>query len=177
MRSVVPIDPIADMLERIRRAVSSKRARVDIPASRLKIEIARILQAEGYIQKYTVVEESPEPGEKPQRLVRVFLKAGQQSGISARGGAQPRGEYVQVLPNITWYDEDVGSRPFKIVAAPPQLTQAEIVRKYRLTEEAERNVASFVGSIKSVRAEHVKTAAGARRPGGEKRTARSKRAK
>ena len=42
-------DPIADMLTRIRNAVQAKHARVDVPASTLKSEIARILQDEGYI--------------------------------------------------------------------------------------------------------------------------------
>ena len=43
-------DPIADMLARIRNAVIAKHTRVDMPGSRLKAEIARILQDEGYIQ-------------------------------------------------------------------------------------------------------------------------------
>jgi small subunit ribosomal protein S8 len=75
-------DPIADMLTRLRNAVQAKRARVDIPASRLKIEIARILQDEGYIQGIKVVEEVPEGAETPQKVVRIFLKYG------------PRGERV-----------------------------------------------------------------------------------
>ena len=45
-------DPISDMLTRIRNAVSAKHARVDMPASKLKAEIARILQDEGYIQGF-----------------------------------------------------------------------------------------------------------------------------
>ena len=60
-------DPIADMLTRIRNAVQAKRARVDIPASRLKIEIAKILEDEGYVQGSTVVEEVPEGAETPRR--------------------------------------------------------------------------------------------------------------
>jgi small subunit ribosomal protein S8 len=48
-------DPIADMLTRLRNAVSARHPRVDVPVSRLKIEIARILQDEGYIQNYRVV--------------------------------------------------------------------------------------------------------------------------
>ncbi len=48
------------MLTRIRNAASAKRSRVDIPASTLKVEIARILQAEGYVQGYKIVEETPE---------------------------------------------------------------------------------------------------------------------
>ena len=43
-------DPISDMLTRIRNAVTGKHTRVDVPASKLKVEIARILQDEGYIQ-------------------------------------------------------------------------------------------------------------------------------
>ena len=44
-------DPISDMLTRVRNAVASKHARVDVPASKLKAEIARILADEGYIQR------------------------------------------------------------------------------------------------------------------------------
>jgi small subunit ribosomal protein S8 len=64
-------DPIADMLTRIRNAVSSRHTRVDMPASRLKAEIARILQDEGYIHGFKIVEEA---GGRP--VIRVFLKYG-----------------------------------------------------------------------------------------------------
>jgi small subunit ribosomal protein S8 len=79
-------DPISDMLSRIRNAVGSKHTRVDIPASRLKAEIARILEDEGYIQGYKLVEETlektrPEKAERsdkapPRQLIRIFLKYG-----------------------------------------------------------------------------------------------------
>jgi small subunit ribosomal protein S8 len=75
-------DPIADMLTRIRNAVAAKRTRVEIPASKLKIEIARILQDEGYIQGFKLVEETPEGAKTAQKFIRVFLKYG------------PRGERV-----------------------------------------------------------------------------------
>ncbi|PYR86583.1 MAG: 30S ribosomal protein S8, partial [Acidobacteria bacterium] len=45
-------DPIADMLTRVRNAVQGKHQKVDMPTSRLKIEIARILKEEGYIAHY-----------------------------------------------------------------------------------------------------------------------------
>ena len=51
-------DPIADMLTRIRNAVRAKHPRVDLPASNLKVEIARILKEEGYISAYKVMDES-----------------------------------------------------------------------------------------------------------------------
>ena len=50
-------DPIADMLTRIRNAVTAKHTRVDMPTSRLKAEIARILQDEGYIQGFKLLED------------------------------------------------------------------------------------------------------------------------
>ncbi len=65
------------MLTRIRNAVAGKQARVEIPASRLKTEIARILQDEGYIQGFRVVEEKAErPGKAAHQVLRLFLKYG-----------------------------------------------------------------------------------------------------
>ena len=70
-------DPIADMLARIRNAVTAKHTRVDMPASRLKAEIARILQDEGYIQGFRIVEEPAErEGRQPRQVIRLFLKYG-----------------------------------------------------------------------------------------------------
>jgi small subunit ribosomal protein S8 len=69
-------DPISDMLSRIRNAVTAKHARVDMPASKLKAEIARILQDEGYIQGYRLVDEPGEKGGAARPLIRVFLKYG-----------------------------------------------------------------------------------------------------
>ena len=68
-------DPIADMLTRIRNAVGAKRPRVDIPASKVKVEIARILADEGYIQGYKLVEETPE-GARDATEVRAHLPEG-----------------------------------------------------------------------------------------------------
>ncbi len=70
-------DPISDMLTRIRNAVAAKHARVDMPASRLKLEIARILQDEGYVQGFRVIEEAAEKtGRQPRQVLRLFLKYG-----------------------------------------------------------------------------------------------------
>jgi small subunit ribosomal protein S8 len=62
-------DPVADMLTRIRNAARARHARVEVPASKLKIEIARVLKEEGYISTYKVVDES-----KTRKNLRVFLK-------------------------------------------------------------------------------------------------------
>jgi small subunit ribosomal protein S8 len=63
-------DPIADMLTRVRNALSAKHQKVDIPASNLKVEIARILKDEGFISNYKVI------GEGAHRAIRVYLKYG-----------------------------------------------------------------------------------------------------
>jgi small subunit ribosomal protein S8 len=67
-------DPIADMLSRIRNATIARHNRVEMPSSRLKVEIARILESEGYIQGFKVLE--PQAGETPQASLRLFLKYG-----------------------------------------------------------------------------------------------------
>ena len=61
-------DPIADMLTRIRNASKAKHDRVDIPASREKNEIARILKEGGYVKNFKVIEN------RPQGVLRVYLK-------------------------------------------------------------------------------------------------------
>jgi small subunit ribosomal protein S8 len=68
-------DPIADMLTRIRNAVTAKHTRVDMPASRIKADIARILQDEGYIQGFKVLDESDGKSGASQ-TIRLFLKYG-----------------------------------------------------------------------------------------------------
>ena len=62
-------DPIGDMLTRIRNAAKARHPRVDLPSSKLKVEIARVLKEEGYLSTYKVVEES-----KPKKMLRVFLR-------------------------------------------------------------------------------------------------------
>jgi small subunit ribosomal protein S8 len=60
-------DPIADMLTRIRNAVTAKHEQVTIPASKLKLAIADVLKSEGFIRSYDVVEEGP------RRFMKVQL--------------------------------------------------------------------------------------------------------
>jgi small subunit ribosomal protein S8 len=61
-------DVISDMLTRIRNAISVKTDKVDIPASRLKIEIAKILKEEGFIKSYKIIKD------KKQGVLRINLK-------------------------------------------------------------------------------------------------------
>lgn len=63
-------DPVADFLTRIRNSMRARHQKLDVPASRLKSEIARILKEEGYIANFKPTEESG------QKLLRVYLKYG-----------------------------------------------------------------------------------------------------
>lgn len=67
---MVMTDPIADMLTRIRNASSVNHEHVEIPASRMKQELARIFKEEGYIRDYKVVQGDKHP------VIRIFLKYG-----------------------------------------------------------------------------------------------------
>jgi small subunit ribosomal protein S8 len=63
-------DPIADMLTRIRNGIQARHQRVDMPSSKLKVEVARILKDEGYISNFKVAEE------EKKKILRVFLRYG-----------------------------------------------------------------------------------------------------
>ena len=63
-------DPIADMLTRIRNAIMARHDFVLVPASRMKLSIARILREEGFISDYEVLRG------KPQRVIKIYLRYG-----------------------------------------------------------------------------------------------------
>ena len=65
-------DPVADFLARIRNAIRARHQKLDVPASKLKTEIARILKEEGYIANYKTQEEDG------KLILRVYLKYGGQ---------------------------------------------------------------------------------------------------
>jgi small subunit ribosomal protein S8 len=64
-------DPVADMLARIKNANTAFHERVDVPASRLKTEIAKLLKTEGFIKSYELVSG------QPRDVIRITLKYGQ----------------------------------------------------------------------------------------------------
>jgi small subunit ribosomal protein S8 len=76
-------DPIADMLTRIRNANSARHSEVRVPASRLKLELARVLRDEGYIDRFEVEKPEAGPGES-LRIIFKAAKAGPESGARQR---------------------------------------------------------------------------------------------
>jgi small subunit ribosomal protein S8 len=63
-------DPIADMLTRVRNALAAKHPKVDVPSSKIKLEIARILKEEGFISSYKLT------GEGTRLNIRIYLRYG-----------------------------------------------------------------------------------------------------
>ncbi len=64
-------DPVADMLTRIRNGAKAKFSSVDVPGSKLKVEVARVLKDEGFIKNYKFLKDGK------QGILRVYLKYGQ----------------------------------------------------------------------------------------------------
>ena len=71
-------DPVADFLTRIRNSIRARHQKLDVPASKLKSEIARILKEEGYIANYKPTEENG------QKVLRVYLKYGPNNEAAIR---------------------------------------------------------------------------------------------
>ena len=61
-------DPVADMLTKVRNAVQARHEKVDVPTSKLKLEIVKILKTEGYIKNFKKVQE------EGKNIIRIFLK-------------------------------------------------------------------------------------------------------
>ena len=61
-------DPVADMLTRIRNAALARHPKVDVPASKLKMEIARIMKDEGFIMNFKLAEDGA------KKSIRIYLK-------------------------------------------------------------------------------------------------------
>ncbi len=93
-------DPIADMLTRIRNAVRVRRKYVNVPSSKLKASIAKVLQDEGYIESFDVIEDAK------QGVLRIHLKYG------------PRGE--DVIHNLTRISKS-GCRVYRKVGDLPHV--------------------------------------------------------
>src|SRR5260221_12086009 len=63
-------DPVADLLARIRNSIHARHQKLDVPASKLKLEIARVLKEEGFIANFKATEE------EGRKVLRVYLKYG-----------------------------------------------------------------------------------------------------
>lgn len=123
-------DPIGDFLTRIRNAAAAKHQRVDVPVSRLKMEIARILKEEGYISTFKLVDEN-----KTRKMLRVFLKYTPErrsviSGVKriSRPGARAYLGSADIRPVV-------GGLGISILTTPKGLMSGRAARKAKIGGE------------------------------------------
>jgi len=123
-------DPIGDFLTRIRNAAAAKHQRVDVPVSKLKTEIARILKDEGYISTFKLVDEN-----KTRKMLRVFLKytPDRRSVITgvkriSRPGARSYQGFMDIRPVI-------GGLGISILTTPQGLMSGRAARKAKIGGE------------------------------------------
>jgi len=123
-------DPIGDFLTRIRNAAAAKHQRVDVPVSKLKTEIARILKDEGYISTFKLVDET-----KTRKMLRVFLKytADRRSVITgvkriSRPGARAYVGSMDIRPVV-------GGLGISILTTPKGLMSGRAARKAKIGGE------------------------------------------
>ena len=123
-------DPIADMLTRLRNALAARHPKVDVPASKLKTEIARILKEEGYISTFKLVDEN-----KTRKMLRVFLKytPDRRSVITgvkriSRPGARSYQGFMDIRPVV-------GGLGISILTTPKGLMSGRAARKAKIGGE------------------------------------------
>jgi small subunit ribosomal protein S8 len=122
-------DPVADMLARIRNAVSARHQKVDIPASKLKLEIARILKEEGYISNYKATEE------EGHKLLRVYLKYGNNNEATISNLERVSRPGCRVYVRRTEIPRVLGGMGINIVTTPRGVMTGRQARKQGLGGE------------------------------------------
>jgi len=131
----VVTDPVADMLTRIRNAIRARHQRVDMPSSKLKVEIARILKEEGYIGNYRIVEEAK------KKNLRLLLRYGNdgRSAVSTLERVSRPGRRVYVgakqIPKV------MGGLGINILSTPKGVMTGKNARKAGVGGEVLCNIA------------------------------------
>jgi small subunit ribosomal protein S8 len=122
-------DPVADMLARIRNAIGARHQKVDIPTSKLKTEIARILKEEGYIVNYKPVEE------EGHKLLRIYLKYGNGSEAAISNVARVSRPGCRVYVRRTEIPRVLGGLGINILTTPRGVMTGSQARKQGLGGE------------------------------------------
>jgi small subunit ribosomal protein S8 len=116
-------DPVSDMLARIRNSISARHQKVDIPSSKLKVEIARILKEEGYIANYKAVEE------EGHKLLRVYLKYGNNNEAAISNVARVSRPGCRVYVRRTEIPRVLGGLGINILTTPRGVMTGRQARK------------------------------------------------
>jgi small subunit ribosomal protein S8 len=116
-------DPVADLLTRIRNAVSARQQKLDVPASKLKMEIARILKEEGYISNFKATEESG------RKVLRVYLKYSSNNDAAITNLARVSRPGCRVYVGHTEIPRVLGGLGINILTTPKGVMTGRQARK------------------------------------------------
>jgi len=122
-------DPIADMLTRIRNANQALLDRVDIPASRFKVELAKLLKSEGFIRAYRLLDD------KKQGTLRVYLKFGSGNERVIQGLRRVSRPGLRVYRKAPQVPKTVGGLGVAVVSTPQGLMTGKAARERGLGGE------------------------------------------
>jgi len=116
-------DPVADLLTRIRNAVSARQQKLDVPASKLKMEIARILKEEGYISNFKATEENG------RKVLRVYLKYSSSNDAAITNVARVSRPGCRVYVGHTEIPRVLGGLGINILTTPKGVMTGRQARK------------------------------------------------
>ena len=116
-------DPVADLLTRIRNAVSARQQKLDVPASKLKMEIARILKEEGYISNFKATEENG------RKVLRVYLKYSSSNDAAITNLARVSRPGCRVYVGHTEIPRVLGGLGINILTTPKGVMTGRQARK------------------------------------------------
>jgi small subunit ribosomal protein S8 len=122
-------DPVADMLTRIRNSINARHQKVDVPASKLKLEIARILKEEGYISNFKATEE------EGHKIVRVYLKYGSNNEAAISNVTRVSRPGCRVYVRRTEIPRVLGGLGINILTTPRGVMTGRQARKQGLGGE------------------------------------------
>jgi small subunit ribosomal protein S8 len=122
-------DPVADLLTRIRNAINARQQKLDVPASKLKAEIARILKEEGYISNFKATEEDG------KKVLRLYLKYGSNNDAAITNVTRVSRPGCRVYVGHTEIPRVLGGLGINILTTPKGVMTGRQARKTGLGGE------------------------------------------
>lgn len=116
-------DPVADLLTRIRNAINARQQKLDVPASKLKAEIARILKEEGYLANFKATED------EGRRVLRLYLKYGSNNDAAITNLARVSRPGCRVYVGHTEIPRVLGGLGINILTTPKGVMTGRQARK------------------------------------------------
>ena len=130
-------DPVADLLARIRNSIHARHQKLDVPASKLKLEIARILKEEGYIANFKATEE------EGRKVLRIYLKYGNDNAAAISNLQRISRPGCRVYVGRNEIPRVLGGLGINILTTPKGVMTGRQARKQGRAERSSAKCGSF----------------------------------